>query len=116
MQVSAEKFLQLEEELKLYRNAMNQALDIILEKGITEYPIFIAHQDTFEVGIPIIKRYEVAGNWNINVSSMEEFLQKRLILPQKLNHFKLTYRPPTDYICFFVLSELGAQYIFLRRE
>ena len=115
MQISAEKFLQLEEELKNYRKALNQALDIILERGITEYPIFIAHQDTFEAGIPIINRYEVKGNWNINISSMEEFIQKKLILPQKLNQFKLTYKPPTDHICFFVLSELGAQYIFLPR-
>jgi hypothetical protein len=115
MEISAEKFLQLEEELKVYRPALNQALDIILERGITEHPIFIAHQDTFEAGVPVFNRYQVKGNWNINVSTMEEFVQKKLILPQKLNQFKLTYKPPTDYICFFVLSELGAQYIFLPR-
>jgi hypothetical protein len=115
MQVSTEKFLQLQEELKAYRKALNQALDILLEKGVTDFPIFIAHQDTFNAGIPIIKRTEVKGNWNINVSSLEEFIQKKIISSRKEAPFKQTYKPATDYICFFVLSELGAQFIFLPR-
>lgn len=115
MQVSTEKFLQLQEELKAYRKALNRALDILLEKGVTEFPIFIAHQDTFNAGIPIIKRAEVKGNWNINVSSLEEFIRKKIISARKEASFKQTYKPATDYICFFVLSELGAQFIFLPR-
>ncbi len=115
MQISAEKFLQLQEELKVYRNSMNEAIEMILDKGISEYPIFIAHQDTFGAGIPIINRYKVQGNWNINVSTLEEFLQKKLITPAKAKAFKQTYKPIADFICFFVLSELGAQFIFLPR-
>ena len=115
MQVSTEKFLVLQEELKVYRNALNRALDIMLEQGITEYPIFIAHQATFNAGIPIISRSEVKGNWNINVSSLEEFILKKIISSRKVASFKQSYRPATDYICFFVLSELGAQFIFLPR-
>ena len=115
MQISTEKFLVLQEELKVYRKALNQALDIILEKGITPYPIFIAHQDSFEAGIPIINRYDVTGNWSINVSSLEEFLQKKLILSHKVKAFKSTYKPVADFICFFVLSELGAQFVFMPR-
>ena len=115
MQLSAENFLFLQEELKLYRKAMNEALAIIQDKGVTDYPIFIAHQDTFEAGIPIINRYHVKGNWNINVSSLEEFVQKKLIVSHKIKAFKLSYKPVEDYICFFVLSELGAQFIFLPR-
>lgn len=114
MQVSAERFLLLEMELKVYKNALNKAIDVMLDKGI-EYPIFIAHQDSFEVGIPIIDRYKVSGNWNINVSSMEEFIKHQLIKPGKIDSFKKNYKPVEDFICFFVLSELGAQYIYLPR-
>ena len=81
-----------------YRKAMNSALDIILEREITEYPIFIAHQDTFDAGIPIIKRHEVNGNWNINVSTLEEFIQRKsfnqiksMRLKQPLNHRKIIF-------------------------
>lgn len=116
MQIGAEKFLLLEEELKVYRNAMNKALDIIQAKGVTEYPIFVAHQDTFDAGIPIINRYNVNGNWNINVSSLEEFVEKKLILKSKVAAFKKSYKSTDDFICFFVLSELGAQFIFLTRD
>ncbi len=115
MQISAEKFLILEEELKTYRTALSKAIDIILEKGVTEHPIFIAHQDTFQAGIPIIKRHEVKGNWNINVSSLEEFIQKRIIVKSKIASFKKTYKSPDHFICFFVLSELGAQFVFVPR-
>jgi len=115
MQIGAEKFLLLQEELKVYRNAMNKALDIIQAQGVTQYPIFVAHQDSFEAGIPIINRYEVKGNWNINVSSLEEFIQKRLIVKSKVAAFKKTYKSIDDFICFFVLSELGAQFVFLPR-
>ncbi len=116
MQIGAEKFLLLQEELKVYRNAMNKALEIILAKGVTEYPIFVAHQDSFEAGIPIINRYEVKGNWNINVSSLEEFVQKKIILKSKLVAFKKSYKSTADFICFFVLSELGAQFVYLPRS
>lgn len=115
MQIGAEKFLLLQEELKVYKKAMNQALDIIQAKGVTEYPIFVAHQDTFEAGISIINRYEVKGNWNINVSSLEEFVQKKLILKSKVAAFKKSYKSIEDYICFFVLSELGAQFVYMPR-
>lgn len=115
MQISTEKFIQLQDELKVYRKALNEALDIILTRGVTEYPIFIAHQDTFEAGIPLFNRYEVKGNWNINVSSLEEFIAKKIILRRKVEAFKQTYKPTADFICFFVLSELGAQFIFLPR-
>lgn len=115
MEISTEKFIQLQDELKVYRKALNDAMNIILEKGITEYPIFIAHQDTFEAGIPLFKRYEVQGNWNINVSSLEEFVSKKIIQSRKVEAFKQTFKSTDDFICFFVLSELGAQFIFLPR-
>jgi hypothetical protein len=115
MKVNPDKFLQLEEELKAYRPALNQAIPIILQKAITQYPIFIAHQDSFAAGIPIINRYEVNGNWNINVSSLEEFVKKKIISAPKIEAFKRGYKNPEDFICFFVLSELGAQFIYLPR-
>ena len=108
-----EKFLLLEQELSIYRKIMAQASDIILEKEVTKFPIFVAHQQELELGIKIADQEKVKGNWNIHASSLEEFVTKQIIFNAKIEEFKKTYKSPQHHLCVFVLSELGAQFIFL---
>jgi len=108
-----EKFLQLEQELQVYRQMMSEALQIVLDKEVTKYPIFIAHQQELELGIVLADKEKVKGNWTIHVSSLEEFVAKQIIFEQKIEEFKKSYKSPSDHLCVFVLSELGAQFVYL---
>jgi hypothetical protein len=109
----AEKFLQLQEELSVYQKLMSEASSVILDQEVTKYPIFVAHQQEVEIGIPIAERGKVAGNWSIHASSLEEFVSKNIVFPEKIEEFKQNFKDPEMYACVFVLSELGAQFIYL---
>jgi len=113
MSSKTEKFLVLEKELQVYRKMMSEASEIILDKEVSKYPIFVAHQQELELGIVISERGKNAGNWNIHASSLEEFVAKQIIFESKVEEFKANYKSPLEVICVFVLSELGAQFIYL---
>jgi hypothetical protein len=115
MNAPFEKYLELEDDLRRYRKALNQALDIMLDQEITNYPIFILHQQELDMGVPIIEANEKTGVWSVHASSLEEFALKGLIDPEKIPDFQKNYRDHTDSFCLFVLSELGAQFIFYPR-
>ncbi|MBK8489591.1 MAG: hypothetical protein IPL49_01485 [Saprospirales bacterium] len=106
----------LDIELAPYRKAMSQAVDTILEQEVSKYPIMVVHQHEIELGIPFIHREEVKGNWSVNASTLEEFVAKRIINENMVDHFRSVYKDPEQELCLFLLSELGATFIFLHRE
>ena len=112
---SAEKFLKLEEELMTYKKIMSDASDIIRDQNVSEFPIFVAHQQQMEIGLLIAERGKVKGNWNIHATTLEEMTYKQIIKEENVEEFKNVFQNPADHICIFVLSELGAQFIFLQR-
>jgi hypothetical protein len=109
------KFLKLEKELKGYKKMMGIASDTIMDGDVSEYPIFVIHQQTVELGIPIAKKEEVEGNWSVNASSLEEMVSKQIVHQRRIEEFKKVYKDPKVHLCLFVLSELGAQFIFIPR-
>ncbi|MEL6987871.1 MAG: hypothetical protein AAGK97_08580 [Bacteroidota bacterium] len=107
------KFLQLEQELAPYKTLMEKAMNSIMDQEISSYPIFVVHQHEVELGVPVVDKDEVAGSWSVNASSLEEFTYKRVIEEQRVEDFKKIYKDPKDFFCVFVLSELGANFIFV---
>lgn len=116
MKPAIEKYLQLEEDLKRYRKALNQAQEIMLDQELTNYPIFILHQQELEMGVQLIEAGPQTGVWSVQASSLEEFCVKNLIEDDKVTEFQNVYHQHPDHLCLFVLSELGAQFIFYPRN
>jgi hypothetical protein len=110
-----QRFLALEKELIPYMDTLTRSADAILEKEISEYPILVIHQEHIELGIQVIDRERVKGNWSVNVSTLEEFAMKQLIKTDKIEDFQGVYKNPKEHLCLFVVSELGAQFIFIDR-
>ncbi len=111
------RYRQLLLELDPYRRAMGEAVQTILDKDVSEYPIMVVHQEELELGIPIVTTESYpGGNWNIHASTLEEFVAKQIISETRIQNFRATYKNPTFYICVFSLSELGAQFIFIPRR
>lgn len=111
----SEKLAQLQTELRGYKAALSKAADAIVENNVSEFPVFIFHQHTVDMGIPIIDRTETQGNWSVNASSLEEMVTKQIIQQSKLEDFKKLMISHGSDLCLFVLSELGANFIFLPR-
>lgn len=110
-----QKFDILKRELASYIPVLGQAADRIIDNEISSYPIFIVHQQEVQLGIELVDMNKVEGNWSVNASTVEEFVQKGLIEEQNLNSFKKAYKDPQKFLCLFSVSELGANFIFLPR-
>lgn len=110
----AESYIVLEHELDTYRKIMTQAAQVILDQDVSKYPILVAHQQELELGMPIFKKEDNKGSkWSIHASTLEEFVSKQIVYPDKVEEFKANYKTIDSSICVFVLSELGAEFIFL---
>ncbi len=110
----AESYIVLEHELDNYRKIMTQAAQVILDQDVSNYPILVAHQQELELGMPIFKREDHKGSkWSIHASMLEEFVSKQIIYPDKVEEFKANYKTIDSSVCVFVLSELGAEFVFL---
>jgi len=112
----AEKLLVIENEMKRYNKLLAAASDKILATKASEYPIFVVAKQPIALGINILDRTKVNSNWSINVSSLEEFTANNLVYKAKVPEFQKTYKDPKQFICLFVLSDLGAQFLFVPRD
>lgn len=109
------QFKILQQELAPYKTFLAQAADAVIDQDVSNYPIFIVHQEEVSAGIPILEREKTGGKWSIHLSSLEEFVTKNLIETEKIDEFKKVYKDSKKQLCLFVLSELGATFIFLPR-
>ncbi len=112
---NSEKLSLLEEELKPYKEVLGKASDAITNEGVSNYPIFVVHQHQVDIGIPIIEKEKINGQWSINASSLEEFVTKNIVRIERIETFKDVFKPPSQHLCLFVLSEIGATFIFMQR-
>ncbi|WP_432714103.1 hypothetical protein [Pedobacter sp.] len=102
----------LEKDLDLYADSIKEvAMEIMLE-GISSNPIFIAHQHTVSIGEMILNREELHTEWTIQASTLEEFVEKGIINPEKKAMFLKAYKKPEDYMCVFVIVPEGANFIY----
>ena len=102
----------LEADLKFYSESIKEVSVEIMVEGISSYPIFIAHQHEVKLGEPILDKDELNTNWTIHASTLEEFVEKGIIQPDKKERFIKTYKNSHNFMCLFVIIPEGANFIF----
>lgn len=99
-----------------YRELMEEAFEGVMAEGVSRYPVFIFHQQEVNVGLPIADRHRSAGNWSVNISTLEEFYIKGLVSIEQVEEIKSKIKgSPPQYCCLVVSGEEGSL-IFLSRE
>jgi hypothetical protein len=111
----SEMLLLLNKELAPYAPLFEKALIKIKDSQALKYPIFVLHQAAIGLGIELVNKEVQGGKWNIRLSFLEEFAAQGLIKPERVEDFQALYINKQKFYCLFVLSELGAQFIFLPR-
>ena len=106
----------LESELATYVPMLIEAAETIIANEVSSYPIFVIHQHFVDIGIQMVDKEKVNGNWSVNASTLEEFVTKQIITSEKVDGFRKRYKDAKDELCLFVLSELGADFIFIPKK
>lgn len=102
----------LKNDLNFYKDSIKEVAIEIMAEGLSQYPIFIAHQHEVAMGELILDRSELGTQWTIQASTFEEFVEKGVILKNKQELFIKNYKKPEDYMCLFVIVPEGANYVF----
>ena len=104
--------LSLEKDLKFFNESIREVgLEIMME-GLSNYPIFIAHQHDLKLGEVILDRHDLNTEWSIHASTLEEFVERGVIKEQLKDRFIKTYKNPNEFMCVFVVVPEGANFIF----
>lgn len=102
----------LETDLVLYAESLKEVADEIIAEGLSKFPIFIAHQHEVSIGEIVIDKNEMATEWNIHASTLEEFSEVGIVKPDKEDFFKQNYKDPHKFMCIFAIVPEGANFVF----
>jgi hypothetical protein len=103
----------LENDIRFYNDAIKEVAFEILENDVSEYPIFVAHQNIIDLGEMILNSEDFNKGWSVNASILEDFVEKGLVLKDKVAEFKRVYKDPKKHICIFLVTEESANFIFI---
>ncbi len=101
------------QDFVLVANTIKEASYQLRKRGITEYPIFPICKEMMQLGKMIIEKKEADIAWNINMSMAEEFLERQLISPDKVDDFQESYKNPDEFCCLFVVEPDFMNFVFV---
>ena len=102
----------LKVDLDFYSDSIKEVAVDMMAEGYTLYPIFIAHQHEVSVGELLLNKDELNTQWTINVSSLEEFVDRGLIKEDRKDHFIKRFKNANEYMCLFAIVPEGANFVF----
>jgi len=102
----------LKVDLDFYRDSIKEVAIEMIAEGYTLYPIFIAHQHEVSIGELLLNKDELNTQWSINVSSLEEFVDRGLIKEDRKDYFRKHFKNTNEYMCLFVIVPEGANFVF----
>lgn len=102
----------LKVDLDFYSDSIREVSNEMVAEGYTLYPIFVAHQHEVAIGEMILDRTELATQWSIQASSLEEFLEKEVIKKDRKNYFIQNFKDASKFMCLFVVVPEGANFVY----
>lgn len=111
-QTSKSPLVSLKKDLDFYKDAIREVAIEIIAEGLSEYPIFIAHQHEVSMGEVILDKNELGTGWSIHASTLEEFVERGVVNEERKARFIKHYKNPDDFMCLFVMVPQGANFVF----
>jgi len=102
----------LENDLQFYKESIREVSSDIMKEGISSFPVFIAHELEVSLGEKILDKDELGRSWSINSTILEELTERGVIASDKVEEFKKVYKDPKEFMCVFLISEKGGNFIF----
>ena len=106
----------LQDDLKFYREAIKEVAQETIERKISDYPVFIAHQHELKLGEKILDKEELGRSWSIHASLLEELVEKGVVEEEKKDEFKKVFKDPVSKVCVFMVDEEGGRFVFLPKD
>lgn len=103
----------LKVDVRLCEDMIGEVADDVIVEGFSQYPVFIATEHQIQLGETIVDKDDMAGRFNINATTLESLLEKRLILPERKTEFIKAWKNPKQYMCFMLVTPEIASIAFI---
>lgn len=113
MQIQEDTIKSIDMDITSYEDYLKEVTELMISNKVSKYPIFVLHQEQeIQLGSPIIDSFRSKTKWSVNASHLEEFVNKKLLQPEKVDGFRATYKNPLEHLCIFVFKPQHAGFIF----
>lgn len=94
-------------------DVLKEAAYQIRKRGFSDYPIFPISKGPLPVGQLLLRAEEAGLSWNINITYLDEFLQREIIDPDKVELFKENYKDADEFCCLFVMDGDFTRFLYI---
>ncbi|MCP3931315.1 MAG: hypothetical protein GY705_19695 [Bacteroidetes bacterium] len=108
--------IEIQKRVKPYKTLLASATDTILDQDVSSYPIFVVSREEVSIGIPLFGSDQMENDLSINASTLEELTTRQVVDSMKVENFKKIFKNPRKFLCLFLVSKLGATFVFLPRK
>lgn len=85
----------------------------IRKRGFSDFPIFPISKNELKVGQLLYGKKDLNLDWNYYASYLDEFIQRKLVLKDKVEEFREIYKDPDEFCCLFVVDEEFTNFLFI---
>lgn len=118
MEMDPELFDALHEDLDICRDYLRQVSSMIIKSGVSKYPVFVASGESseFDLGVPVIRAEDYDIRWSFSASHLEDFVNKKIIMEDRVQEFIRNYKSAEKFLCIFLADENSGSFVFLPSE
>ncbi len=78
-----------------------------------EFPVFAICKEEQPIGQLLLQPNGNGTAWYYYATYLDEFVQRGLILPDKVDDFKAAYKDPDEFCCLFVIDLQFTKFVFI---
>ncbi len=94
-------------------NTLKEASYQVRKRGFSDYPIFPISKTDLPLGQLLLAGHEAEIQWNIYITYLDEFIEREIIDPEKLDIFKENYKDPEEFCCLFVSDGDFTSFVYI---
>lgn len=102
----------LNADLVFYSEMIREVALEMISESFTEYPIFIASQHEIKIGTKILDHLELARDYSISATTLEELVTNRIIQENKKEEFIKAFGNADTQMCVLFIRPDGAEFVF----
>ena len=103
---------QFDAVLKQHASTLRQAMEVIINEGVSNYPIALACPMDVDPGIGIVLLLDEPSGWLFKATTLEELVMKKVIDMSKKDDFTTVYKRKVDHVCLFMVNNDESGFIF----
>ena len=103
----------LKVDLKIYDEMIKEVSSDMIAEEFTNYPVFIAADQAIKLGELILDKDDHAATFSIYATTLEEMVDRNLVLETKKADFIKTYKDPKKFMCVMLLTASIASFVFV---